>query len=89
MCYSLTYLSTFLFLKNDENEDLDRPTSLNSNFDRGNITTDPLFESHVYRCKAFVFHICIACQRCIQITQLSSYTGFSNNLLIVYVIKDY
>ena len=45
MCYSLTYLSTFLFLKNDENEDLDRPTSLNSNFDRRNITSLPPIRS--------------------------------------------
>ena len=93
MCYSLTYLSTFLFLKNDENEDLDRHTSLNSNSDRGNIATDPLFDSHVYSCRAFVFHICIAYQRCIQITIVVIYgfiKQFTNSLCPHRLLKgDY
>ena len=84
-----SYIPFLVFLENDENEDLDGHTSLNSNSDRANITTDSLLESHVYSCKAFVFHICIAYQRYTQITQLSSYTGLLNNLLIVYVFIEY
>ena len=83
-------LQTFhRFLESDKNEDLGRHISVKSSLRQRKHCLRRVDCSHVYIFKTFVFHICIAYQRYIQITQVSSYTGSLNILLIVFVLLEY
>ena len=86
-CYFLTYLSSYIGKRWKWTF---RSSCLPIKvFHITNTATTALYERHVYSYTVFVFHICNAYLRHIQIKRFSSHTGILNNLPTVYIHIGY